>query len=223
MSGPRDYTRTTLMSLAHHSGGICYYPGCTEPVLRKLESGEMSFVVQIAHIRAAHPKGPRYDPLMSDLERADFPNLMLFCKPHHTDVDKIAKVGVYTVAVLTRWKAQREADPAQALSRLREVTPAGLKKIVADGMAQRDSSILAALNRLQKNDAQAAELMRSLLDQLTEAYSQLRNSGLDPDTVYQLTDAAIMLSEMQGTLTEFRSAVNTLWDFRSSGGFSLGQ
>lgn len=219
MSGPRDYKRATLMSLAYHSGGICYYPGCTEPVLRKLESGEMSFIVEISHIRAAYPNGPRYDPLMTDPQRADFPNLMLLCEPHHRDVDKIAKVGIYSVAMLTRWKAQREADPAQALSRLREVTPAGLKKIVADGMAQRDSDILAALNRLKQSDSEAAELMRSLLDQLTEAYSQLRASGFDPDTVLQLTDAAIMLRQMEGTLTEFRTTVNNLWDFRRSGGF----
>jgi hypothetical protein len=220
MSGPRDYTRATLMSLAHHSGGICYYPGCTEPVLRRHESGEMSFVVQISHIKAAYPNGPRYDPLMSDLQRADFPNLMLLCKSHHTDVDKMGKVDIYTVEVLTRWKAQREADPAQALSRLREVTPAGLRRIVADGMAQR---VLAALNRLEKNDVQAAALMRSLLDQLTEAYSQLRNSGVDPDTVYQLTDAAIMLRGMQDTLEEFHIAVSELIDFRGRGGFSFEQ
>jgi hypothetical protein len=58
--GPRDYTRSTLLSLAHYSGGLCYRPGCPEPVLRKVD-GEMHFIVEIAHIRAAYEGGPRYD------------------------------------------------------------------------------------------------------------------------------------------------------------------
>ncbi len=41
---------------------------------------------------------------------------------------------------------------------------------------------MQALDRLQASDREAASLMRSLLDELTEAYSRLRE-GIDPDTV----------------------------------------
>jgi hypothetical protein len=70
VAGPRSYTRSTLMALAHLSGGLCYWPGCPEPVLREVE-GNLRFIVQISHICAAESGGPRYDVRMTDDERRD--------------------------------------------------------------------------------------------------------------------------------------------------------
>ena len=96
-------------------------------------------------------------------------NLMLFCDPHHYVVDARDKEAIYTPEVLYRWKAQRESAPREALKRLREVTPVGLRKIVAEGLQQHDARLLGALDRLESNDREAAALMRDLVDELTEA------------------------------------------------------
>jgi hypothetical protein len=212
MAGPRDYSRSTLIGLAHYSGGHCYWPGCIEPVLREVD-GRPHFIVEIAHIRAANRNGARYDELMTDDERRDFRNLMLLCDPHHDVVDDNKKVHIYTAEVLTRWKSQREANPREALSRLRDVTPSGLRRIVAEGLAQRNSDLLDALTRLESNDQEAAELMRSLLDELTEAYSQLKDSALNPDLIEQLSDAAYLLDKHKDVLSEFSENIAS-FDFR---------
>lgn len=212
MAGPRDYTRSTLMALAHHSGGLCYWPGCTEPVLREVE-GQIRFIVEIAHICAAYRNGARYDELMTDDQRRDFKNLMLLCDPHHDLADNKKKENIYTVEVLARWKAQREADPREALSRLREVTPTGLRKIVAEGLAQRDSQLFEALSRLENKDKEAAILMRTLLDELTEAYSQLHSGPLNPYLISELGEAAATLASLRGVLTGFIDAIDG-FDFR---------
>jgi hypothetical protein len=207
--GPRDYTSRTLMSLAHLSGGLCYCPGCPEPVLRET-NGQMYRIVEIAHIRGAYPGSARYDETMTDDQRRDLPNLMLLCDPHHDEVD--AKEEIYTLEVLYRWKAQRESAPREALKRLREVTPAGLRKIVADGLQQHDARLLSALGRLESNDREAAALMRSLVDELTEAYTRQRR-GLDPDLVMEFSAATLRLTEMKDVLEEFSVASVRAQDF----------
>jgi hypothetical protein len=206
MAGPRDYSRSTVMALSHHSGGLCYCPGCPEPVLRHVD-GEPRLTVEIAHIRAAYPNGARYDEFMTDDQRRHFRNLILLCNPHHGMADDPKKADFYTVALLTRWKEQREADSRQALSRLREVTPSGLRKMVAEGLARRDSRILEALNRLEDKDQQAAALMRALLDELTEAYSQLNSAALNPHMVADFSEAASTLGDMKGVLAEFTTVM----------------
>lgn len=187
MPGPRDYTKGTDMALAALSGGFCYQPGCPEPMLRTV-SGEMFLIGQRVHIRGALPGSARYDPAMSDDDRRSGRNLILLCKPHHEIVD-VQQPELYSVEILLRWKAQREASPREALERLREVTPSGLRKIVADGLREHDTRLLRAIDRLETSDHESASLMRSLLDELTEAYSRLHD-GIDPDTVAQLDSAS---------------------------------
>lgn len=169
----------------------------------------------------------RYDPKMTDDYRCGFGNLVVMCKPRHETID-IREPDLYPAEVLLRWKAQREASPAEALERLREVTPSGLRKIVADGLRVHDARLVEALGRLEASDREAASLMRSLLDELTEAYSRLRH-GIDPDTVDllhratrhlgdhlnpdvvgQLDKAARRLASMQSTLDALIDAVPAL-------------
>jgi hypothetical protein len=214
------------MALAALSGGLCYWPGCPEPIIQRV-GAEMYFIGQRVHICGALLGSARYDPAMTDDERRSFPNLVVMCKPHHQLID-INEPELYPAELLRRWKAQREASPVEALERLREVTPSGLRRIVADGLRDHDARLEQALGRLETNDHESASLMRSLLDELTEAYSRLRdgidpdtvdtlyiatrNLGehLDPDVVYALAKASKQLTEMQSILEDFIEAAPAL-------------
>ncbi|GAA2156357.1 hypothetical protein [Actinomadura napierensis] len=196
MAGPRSYDRNTLSSLGYLSGGLCYYPGCPDPVFRERD-GYWHLIGQIAHIRAANCNGPRYDSSMTDDERRAIENLMIFCHPHHSLIDKLDNAPRYPVAVLHRWKAQHEADPNEAVKRLREVSPSGLRKIVADGLQQHDALMLRAIARLETSDQEAASVMRSLIEELTEAYAIQRQS-LNPEMVELLNLAADKLTHFGG-------------------------
>lgn len=207
MPGPRDYTRSTIMALAHHSQGFCYCPGCPEPVLRTVD-GKTHLIVQIAHIRGAYPGSCRYDASMTDDQRRDLPNLLLLCDPHHQQVDSEKKQKTFTCEVLERWKAQREAGPSAALKRLREVTPAGLRDIVADGLREHDDKLLGAIERLETSDRDAAILMRGLVDELAEAYSRIRQ-GLPAD-VLEMFATAVRTMPSSDAMEQFSIAVETL-------------
>ncbi len=203
MPGPRDYTRATVMMLAHLSGGMCYRPGCPEIVLRNVD-GEAHLIVEIAHIHAAHRGGPRYIERMTDDQRRHISNLLLLCDPDHDLVDKDEQT--YTATTLRRWKTQREANPREALKRLREVSPDGLRQIVAEGLEDHDTKLLSALGRLDSRDKEAASLMRSLIDELAEAYARQRQQTVDPDMMWRFSRSVAELSRMKGVLDAFTHA-----------------
>ena len=207
MPGPRDYVRSTVMGLAHLSGGLCYRPGCPEPVFRWTD-GEIHLIVEIAHIRAAKKGGPRYDENMTDEQRRHISNLMLFCDPHHDIVDQHWEQ--YPPETLRRWKTQREAKPNEALKRLRDVTPAGLRKIVAEGLEDHDSRLLQALDRLNRTDRETAGLVRGLIDELTEAYTWQSRNVPDPEILTAFGIAVDKLWNIQETMAGFSGSVERL-------------
>jgi hypothetical protein len=206
--GPRDYTRRTIMALAHLSGGLCYWPGCPEPVLREV-GGDFHLIVEIAHIRGAYAGSARFESSMTDDQRRYLPNLLLLCNPHHDIVDAQDKEKLYTPDLLHRWKDQRESDPRQALKRLRDVSPSDLRRIVSEGLEEHDSKVLRALDRLEDGDREAAALMRSLIDELTEAYTRQRES-LNIDAIESLMMTTNKLGRLQEAMESFGFAVDRL-------------
>lgn len=80
MSGPKLATIKRLFAVSRNQ---CAFPGCDVPLAE--ESGTVTG--EIAHIKAASDKGPRYDQTQSEDERHGFDNLILLCPRHHAIVD----------------------------------------------------------------------------------------------------------------------------------------
>lgn len=106
MPGPRDYTKMTIKRLFGRSGNHCAFPGCNEIMTNEKNAKNSN----ICHIEAANEGGERYNPKMSDSQRADYPNLILLCVQHHDETNDVDK---YTVENLKEMKAVHEADMAK--------------------------------------------------------------------------------------------------------------
>lgn len=188
---PRQYRQAVRAALAALCGGTCYWPGCPEPVIRFVDGDPVSNL-QIAHIRAAEPGGPRDMPGMTTADRKAFSNLILLCHPHHTVVDKRRQQD-FSIETLQRWKAEREKDHEAALSRLREITPESLQKVLAGALKERDQILHRVLERLEQSDAEAAQLLRSLIEEV----ASLRHSHyIDAGVAEAFTLAANRLHKM---------------------------
>jgi hypothetical protein len=183
MAGPRDYNRTTIFALARLGGGTCYWPDppCATPVM-VLINGRPVRNVEIAHIRAANPNGPRFVANMSDKERADWANLILLCTPHHTMVDTI-KPQDYSIGVLEQWKSNREGGSAAALSTLSGITEDRLQEIIVNSMQEATRELKAAVSRVALVDPDAAMLLHNAAE------------AINPDTADTLYSAARSLSQ----------------------------
>ena len=100
-SGPRKYTEQTLKKLFGLSGNICAYPSCNNTLVNSKNALDSN----ICHIEAANKGGERYNENMTDVERADYENLILLCRQCH---DKTNDVKVYSVEVLKEMKRNHE-------------------------------------------------------------------------------------------------------------------
>lgn len=102
----RNYTHVTLKRLYGRSGNCCAYPDC--PV-KLIDESNLS---DVCHIEALNPEGARYndDPEISDKDRNDHPNLILFCKNHHHIIDHKDPKGkpLYDVIQLKAMKQSHE-------------------------------------------------------------------------------------------------------------------
>lgn len=103
---PRAYTSGTKAALFRFSSGKCYYPKCRKEILA-FTAGQYLVDVQIAHICAAEPGGPRFDASMSEDDRRGIDNLILLCQAHHNLIDKVRPME-YPVELLRKWKLANE-------------------------------------------------------------------------------------------------------------------
>lgn len=199
MAGPREYKRSTIFSLAALGGGKCYWPKppCNQRVT-VIINGEPVTNLQIAHIRAANPDGPRYIKDMSDDDRRAWKNLILLCTPHHLMVDKLRPAD-YSIEVLEEWKSKRETGGLARLNGLNDLTEDRLQEMLSYSIKEAHREIREMLTEHRPIDPDAAML-------LTEAANHINMATAE--TLYEasamltpaLTEYAEMLSNAAFTL-----------------------
>ena len=96
-------TPSTIRALFAKSGNVCAFPGCTH----ELVTDDNLFVAEVCHIKAANPRGARYNPSSLNKDRRSYNNLMILCHAHHRRIDSDPKT--YTVERLSQMKAEHES------------------------------------------------------------------------------------------------------------------
>lgn len=209
MSGNRDYTRGDRAALISLSAGTCYWPGCSDPIVRRVE-GSYKIALEIAHICALNATGERYDPEMTPSARNHFDNLIFLCHAHHQVIDERGASAKFPADVLRKWKEERERDGIQRLRGLRELTEERLNEIIRGAIESREAAVNSALTRLEQTDSDAADLMKELLDELR----MTRNSGsaINVDAAEMLYRAASQLPQLHSSAELLQHAVEKLGD-----------
>lgn len=98
-----DFREKTKLQIAKRAGWLCSYPSC-----RRLTVGGNIMVGTAAHICAAAPDGPRYDPNQTPEQRRAAENGIWMCRDHGTAID--SKDPEFTRAKLREWKAWAENE-----------------------------------------------------------------------------------------------------------------
>jgi hypothetical protein len=135
--------RTALMMRA---GNRCSFPSCSQ--ITSGPSAESSSAVanigKAAHISAAAPGGPRFDPALTPEQRASIENGIWLCSSHADLIDR--DVVTYAIKALERMKAEHEARINQLV---RERTSASVynSELIALGA---DIVLLAGLGAVEE-------------------------------------------------------------------------
>lgn len=151
-----DFTGATKDLLAKRVGFKCSNPGCRQPTSgpQADPSGAINTGVA-AHITAASPDGPRYDPALTPEQRRAAANGIWLCQTDAKLVDNDA-VG-YTVGGLRNWKARAEEAAARELEqRLRRHPDSA-------GLMERMERLMPALLAEMRQDLTAHPLRREFV------------------------------------------------------------
>lgn len=104
-----DFSEKTRRRIGRQAGWLCSDPSCHRDTIGSNSdgTGEIDHGTA-AHICAAAPGGPRYDPKQSPAERSSPDNGIWLCRLHGDAID--AKDSKYTVELLRAWKKQAQED-----------------------------------------------------------------------------------------------------------------
>jgi hypothetical protein len=98
-----NFTARTKIQIAKRAGWTCSYPGCGRATVGANSSGDGEINLGVAaHICAAAPGGPRYDPEMDADARSAVDNGVWLCQQHSVLVD--ARDPAFTVERLRQWR-----------------------------------------------------------------------------------------------------------------------
>lgn len=110
-----DFPGRVKTVLASRAASRCSNPDCGAVTSGPGLAPDSAVNVGVAaHITAASPGGPRYDPALTPTERTAAPNGIWLCQTCATLIDK--DVSRYTVDVLQQWKTVAEGHAAAMLA-----------------------------------------------------------------------------------------------------------
>lgn len=104
-----EFTKKTKLQIAKRAGWLCSDPFCRGSTVGSTSDGDGEIILgTAAHICAAAPDGPRYDPNQTPAQRRSPDNGIWMCRNHGVAID--AKDSKFTVELLHEWKAQAQKD-----------------------------------------------------------------------------------------------------------------
>ena len=132
-----DFPKQTITEIAKGVGYRCSNPECTRPTIGANAAQDGIITIGVAaHICAASPGGPRYNPAQTREERRAKENGIWLCQNCGKRVD--ADEQKFTVELLTGWKHRAHGRA------FRELVAPGLPSAIEE--AERVSSIIVADN-----------------------------------------------------------------------------
>ncbi len=112
-----DFSKTTIEKVAKRVAYRCSCPTCNQITIGPSYESDSSItnVGVAAHIYAASPGGPRYNPKMTATERKSISNCLWLCQTHATMIDR--DIVTYTPEKLISWKKDAETSAFYELAK----------------------------------------------------------------------------------------------------------
>lgn len=109
-----DFSPATIRALERRTGGRCSNPECRQPTSGPGDGPlNVTSVGTAAHVTAASPQGPRYDPSLTPQQRQSVENGIWLCARCGRLID--ASAARFPVELLRTWKEQAEIQALDAI------------------------------------------------------------------------------------------------------------
>jgi hypothetical protein len=126
-----DFKKATIEVMAKRVGYLCSNPDCKRlTVGANFDIAKSTSIGVAAHITAASPGGPRFNPELSEVERIHIENGIWLCNDCSTLIDK--DPDRYPVDLLKQWKENAEIETLLKLRGEHKVQPNGVPFLEVD-------------------------------------------------------------------------------------------
>ncbi|WP_254542432.1 hypothetical protein [Escherichia coli] len=212
MSNRDDFSPSVKRTLAERVGWKCSYPGCNQTTVGPDSSDTNSRINNgiAAHITAAAPGGPRYDPSLTPEQRSSIDNGIWMCRSHGALID--SDYTIYSVEQLKNWKQLAETQQSLLLQMTHQVSQ--------NNYSERDVGVLKAItdifnyNYLQM--LKSEEFRAKVSTDITDPLYAFDNIAHNP--FYSFNDVVLETIRM-----ELVGKVNNFWAlFREHSAGGLG-
>jgi hypothetical protein len=189
-----DFNKEVKRIIAARVNNLCSNPSCRAPTSGpKVDSTKAINIGVAAHITAAAPGGPRYDPALTPEERSHADNAIWLCQSCGKLVD--SDESRFTEGELRRWKQAAEDD---ALFKIGKAAP-------ADDQAQTDASIRQLVSKAQEATAEVITAWITNHRLAGKPLISLRAVKLNQDGIER--DEVITLGDIQAWLSNGRRVI----------------
>ncbi len=117
-----DFNKLVKDIVAKRVGLRCSNPNCRTLTIGPNSNEQKTTNIGVAaHITAASPNGPRFDPSLTQEERSSIANAIWLCQSCAKLIDSDPKK--YSVELITEWKSEAEKEAELELTRLKKIKP----------------------------------------------------------------------------------------------------
>ena len=171
-----EFSTRTKTTLAGRAGHACSNPDCQLATSGAAlgDDGKVVVVGVAAHIKAAAPGGPRYDPLQPAEDRRHASNGIWLCTAHAKQIDD--DPAHFTVDKLKGWKQAAEQRSALAILTL-QVPDANAAQQAADQIAD-GLGLRLGLSPQESLPAVTARLRQAATRDLAAFVEALKSPGV---------------------------------------------
>ena len=134
---PGDFTERTISTLAKRVGYCCSNPRCAKPTSGPNSDPEKATVIgEAAHITAASPGGPRYDPDLTSDERKSIVNGIWLCSDCAKFIDR--EEAFVSVSMLREWKRISESGTSKQVLHINLPRNLAISRVLQNEYVQLD-------------------------------------------------------------------------------------
>lgn len=173
MSNRDDFTSKTINILAKRAAWLCSNPDCRKPTVGAKSGSEGVIILgEAAHITAAAPGGPRYNPTLSSAERKDISNGIWLCNTCAALIDR--DEAAFPTSMLYEWKKDAEGRSFAALAGSCSV--AHLAKMIPVELGEADIELIRSLGFPNDEEIEAVTAkLRTAAQKDIEAFKRERS------------------------------------------------
>lgn len=187
-SKARNYSTPTIKRLFALSGNQCAFPSCTVQFLNSDDETNYSNICHIEDANQDTHKKDRYNPNMTDKQRAHYDNLILLCPNHHIETNNPDNYGVSDLKEMKRSHEMRMLQ-TQSGKNLISKNPSALSSVVnllGNKLFEKDESdpILTAPNPEHKITHNNVVIYKPIIEEyrvyqgkLNKIYEEIEKQG----------------------------------------------